>query len=164
MRRGERPAERLRRAVDCLPERTRRAMLDAVREERIVVGAYTHDGGVCPMLAAHRRGGRTGLASFARAWDRYATATKPRPASERELRTLRSMLEASLAADAALAAGPGGELGAAIRDHQRALRSRFEREARAGGGSWAWLRRLGRQAPPVEAAADREERDPTAVS
>ena len=149
MRRGERPAERLRRAVDCLPERTRRAMLEAVREERIVVGAYTHDGGICPMLAAHRRGGRTGLASFARAWDRYTDATKPRPATERELRTLRSMLEASIAAEAAAA---GGELGAAIRDHQRTLRSRFEREARAAGGSWAWLRRLGRQTPPAEAA------------
>ncbi len=31
------------------------------------------------MLAAHRNGGRTSLASFARAWDRYTGAGK-RPA------------------------------------------------------------------------------------
>src|SRR4051812_14526906 len=72
-------------------------MLAGINENEIIVGAYTdRDGRVCPMLAAHRNGGRTSLASFARAWDRYTGARHPRPASGREIRTLRSMLEASL--------------------------------------------------------------------
>jgi hypothetical protein len=92
------PARNLRIAVDCLPVETRRAMLDGIAANRIIVGAYTdRQGGVCPMLAAHRKGGRTSLVSFARAWDRYTGARgKPRPASEREVNTLRSMLDASV--------------------------------------------------------------------
>ena len=43
-------------------------MLTGVEANRIIVGAYTdRKGGVCPMLAAHRNGGRTSLASFAHA-------------------------------------------------------------------------------------------------
>ena len=101
MRRPRRPAQELRVAIEWLPIDTKRAMLDAIEHNRIIVGAYTdRDGGVCPMLAAHRNGGRTSLASFARAWDRYTRAGKgPRPATDRELRTLRSMLEASIALD-----------------------------------------------------------------
>jgi hypothetical protein len=95
-----RPARDLRIAIDCLPLQTRRAMLDGVESNRIIVGAYTdRTGGVCPMLAAHRNGGRTSLASFARAWDRYTGVRRPRPATERELNTLRTMLEASIALD-----------------------------------------------------------------
>jgi hypothetical protein len=97
-----RPARDLRIAIDCLPLQTRRAMLDGVESNRIIVGAYTdRKGGVCPMLAAHRNGGRTSLASFARAWDRYTgvRGRRPRPATERELGTLRTMLEASIALD-----------------------------------------------------------------
>jgi hypothetical protein len=73
-------------------------MLEGIASSRIIVGAYTdRKGGVCPMLAAHRNGGRTSLASFARAWDRYTgAARRPRPATERELNTLRVMLEASI--------------------------------------------------------------------
>jgi hypothetical protein len=73
-------------------------MLAGIASSRIIVGAYTdRKGGVCPMLAAHRNGGRTSLASFARAWDRYTGARRrPRPATERELNTLRAMLEASI--------------------------------------------------------------------
>src|SRR3954465_3028424 len=97
-----RPARDLRLAVDCLPLETRRAMLAGIARSRIIVGAYTdRNGGVCPMLAAHRNGGRTSLASFARAWGRYTRAgTRSRPATEREVRTLRTMLDASLASDA----------------------------------------------------------------
>jgi hypothetical protein len=80
-----------------MPQGTREAMLAAVENDRIIVGAYTDsDGGICPMLAAHRNGGRTDLASFAHAWDRYTKARKPRPATERELRTLKTMLEESI--------------------------------------------------------------------
>jgi hypothetical protein len=76
-------------------------MLAGVESNRIIVGAYTDKkGGVCPMLAAHRNGGRTSLASFARAWDRYTGARgRPRPATDRELHTLTAMLEASVALD-----------------------------------------------------------------
>ena len=76
-------------------------MLQGIHEEPIIVGSYTsRDGGVCPMLAAHRRGGRTSLASFARAWDRYTAAPRrARRATQRELRTLTAMLESSLASD-----------------------------------------------------------------
>jgi hypothetical protein len=82
--------------VDILPTPTKQAMLTALDSETIVTGAYTHDGGVCPMLAAHRRGGRTDRDSFAKAWDRYTGADRGRRATEREIRTLRCMLEASL--------------------------------------------------------------------
>lgn len=96
-----RPARDLRTAIDCLPLETRKAMLTGVEANRIIVGAYTdRTGGVCPMLAAHRNGGRTSLASFAHAWDRYTGARgRPRPARDRELHTLTAMLEASIALD-----------------------------------------------------------------
>ena len=100
--RRSRPARDLRTAIDCLPLKTRKAMLGGVEANRIIVGAYTdRSGGVCPMLAAHRNGGRTSLASFARAWDRYTgvRGRRPRPATERELTTLTTMLEASIALD-----------------------------------------------------------------
>jgi hypothetical protein len=100
--RRTRPARDLRTAIDCLPMQTRKAMLGGVESNRIIVGAYTdRSGGVCPMLAAHRNGGRTSLASFARAWDRYTgvRGRKPRAATERELNTLKTMLEASIALD-----------------------------------------------------------------
>jgi hypothetical protein len=97
-----RPARDLRTAIDCLPLQTRKAMLGGVESNRIIVGAYTDkNGGVCPMLAAHRNGGRTSLASFARAWDSYTgvRGRRARAATERELNTLRTMLEASIALD-----------------------------------------------------------------
>jgi len=93
-----RPARDLRNAIDCLPLRSREAMLEGIAAGRIIVGAYTdRQGGVCPMLAAHRNGGRTSLRSFARAWDRYTGAKRARPATSRELTTLRAMLQASIA-------------------------------------------------------------------
>jgi hypothetical protein len=95
--RRRRPARDLRTAIDCLPLRTREAMLEAIATGRIIAGAYTdRQGGVCPMLAAHRNGGRTSLASFARAWDRYTGARRARAATRHELTALRSMLEASI--------------------------------------------------------------------
>jgi hypothetical protein len=92
------PAARLRATVERLPRRTRIAMLDGISQNRIVVGAYTDpsSGGICPMLAAHRSGGRTNVASFARAWDTFTGAKRPRLATRRELRALRTYLEMSL--------------------------------------------------------------------
>jgi hypothetical protein len=131
-----RPARDLRNAIDCLPIHTRRAMLAGVEANRIIVGAYTdRDGGVCPMLAAHRNGGRTSLASFARAWDRYTDAPRtPRPATERELNTLTAMLEASIL----LAETPALE-----RVRRRPRRPTYERHRAAelrDRPGWAWLR------------------------
>ena len=144
-----RPAHELRRAIDCLPLVTRKAMLEGVEMNRIIVGAYVdREGGVCPMLAAHRNGGRTSLASFARAWDRYTKAGgHPRPATERELRTLTAMLEASIALDER----GDGELGDAIADHRATVQRRERRRPRdtgekdrtrelRGSPGWAWLR------------------------
>ena len=89
--------EDLRLAVECLPERTRIAMLEGIDANTIIVGAYTdRRGGVCPMLAAHRHGGRTDLLAFAHAWDRFCGAKRPRTATERELYVLKAHLEASL--------------------------------------------------------------------
>jgi hypothetical protein len=94
-------AKRLRIAVELLPRHTREAMLRGVDSNQIIVGGYTDkDGGVCPMLAAHRNGGRTSFASFAIAWDAFTGAGKrPRRASRREIRALRAYLEMSLIED-----------------------------------------------------------------
>jgi hypothetical protein len=89
-------------------------MLAGVRSsERVLVGAYTDGrGGACPMLAAHRAGGRTDFISFAKAWDRFARCRgASRPATEREVRILLTQLEASL--DEA----DGCELDRAIAEH-----------------------------------------------
>ena len=97
-----REAQRLRSVVDSLPYETRLAMLEGIgRYDRIIVGAYTdRTGGVCPMLAAHRCGGRTDFRSFARAWDGFTGAgRRARNATERELRTLTAQLEASVWAE-----------------------------------------------------------------
>ena len=102
MRRSQtKPAERLRFAVEALPRDTKIAMLDGIQANRIIVGAYvdSRSGGICPMLAAHRNGGRTSLASFARAWDRFTGARRPRLATRREVRALRTYLEMSLVRD-----------------------------------------------------------------
>jgi hypothetical protein len=132
-----------------MPLATRKAMLEGIEANRIIVGAYVdRQGGVCPMLAAHRNGGRTSLASFARSWDRYTRAGgRARPATERELRTLTAMLEASIALDDS----SDGELGDAIADHrasverhvQPTLPDTGERDRTPELGKsegWAWLR------------------------
>jgi len=92
-------AQRLRNAVYALPTRTKQAMLRGIRSNRVIVGAYVdRRGGVCPMLAAHRNGGRTNFGTFARAWDSFTGANqrKPRRASRREVRTLEGYLEMAL--------------------------------------------------------------------
>ena len=141
-------------------------MLDAIEHNRIIVGAYTdRNGGVCPMLAAHRNGGRTSYASFAKAWDRYTKAgARSRPATEREITTLRSMLETSLGSDAP----EDTTFGNAIADHRRlkesAPRERLDTgernrmpELRRRQG-WAWSR-LFRRYEDYEAAMAQLERE-----
>ncbi len=145
--------EDLRRAIDSLPRDTRVAMLDGIRQNEIIVGAYTDHGGICPMLAAHRAGGRTSCIAFAKAWDgfafRGARTRRARRASRRELLVLTSHLEVSLLDD-----GATSDLGAAIAAHEELVHTRpaddrpahdrpgdadraAELEKRPG---WAWLR------------------------
>ena len=145
--RRQRRIEDLRLAVECLPDRTKLAMLDGIAANTIIVGAYTdRSGGVCPMLAAHRHGGRTNLLAFAKAWDRFCGAKRPRTATERELAILRSHLESSMLGVSK------AELQAAIADHQAAGRERREREAAALGLGWT-----------RESAPEADEREPELV-
>jgi hypothetical protein len=141
--------EDLRTAIECLPRATKVAMLEGIRANQIIVGAYSDENGICPMLAAHRAGGRTSFISFAKAWDRFAFRDArrhtARRATGRELLVLISHLEASLLCED----GPAPELAAAIAAH-RALTERKparvrpgdpdrSRELRARPG-WSWMR------------------------
>jgi len=128
-----RPARDLRTAIDCLPLQTRKAMLGGVESNRIIVGAYVDkQGGVCPMLAAHRNGGRTSLASFAHAWDRYTgVRRRARPATERELNTLTAMLEASIALDELPSVGDVAREAQASRARRLRVFRRFDEYERA---------------------------------
>ena len=148
--------EDLRRAVDCLPLRTRLAMLEGVREHDIIAGAYAdRAGGICPMLAAHRHGGRTSFITFARTWDGFTGARRARLATERELRVLVAQLEASiLGAERA-------DLSGAIADHRRLVVDRAIREEHAPPARRPWRANPFRRAPDVDAARERVERELT---
>ena len=101
-------------------------MLEGLDANPIIVGAYANQDGVCPMLAAHRAGGRTSLIAFARAWDRFAfrdaRKARARRATQRELRVLKTYLEASLLDDDAPSAS--GTALAAVRHHHLELQRR----------------------------------------
>ena len=127
-------ARRLRNSVAAMPNATKEAMLRGIRANRVIVGAYTDKrGGVCPMLAAHRNGGRTNFGTFARAWDAFTGANqrKPRRASRREVRALEGYLELALLREGI----PGGEplperpLREEVRDVQASRRQRAAVEA-----------------------------------
>jgi hypothetical protein len=127
-------AERLRNAVYAMPSRTKQAMLRGIRSNRVIVGAYVDKrGGVCPMLAAHRNGGRTNFGTFARAWDAFTGANrrKPRRASRREVRTLEGYLEMALLREG-VAGDPLPErpLAEEVRDVQAARRRLAAADAR----------------------------------
>ena len=149
-----RDTERLRHVVDCLPYDTRVAMLQGLqRYDRIIVGAYSdRRGGVCPMLAAHRCGGRTDFRSFARAWDRFTGAgRRARRATDRELRTLTAQIEASIWRDDELRT----ELLAPKPPEPAAPRRR-----RRYGGAWLRpFRRWDGYRDAVEAALRQDDRD-----
>ena len=115
------PTDQLRTAIDCLPPDTRLAMLEGVRSQDIIAGAYAdRRGGVCPMLAAHRCGGRTSFISFARAWDSFTQAKRARRADARELHILTAHLEASIIACEDVTQ----ELGDAIAEHHELVARR----------------------------------------
>jgi hypothetical protein len=154
---SSRHVEDLRLTIDCLPLATREAMLDGVRDaERIIVGAYTDGhGGVCPMLAAHRRGGRTSFLSFARAWDRFTRAGRQaRVATRRERSILIRQLEASLIDAADI------DLHRAIDEHRHVV-TRRKRDERDPSGEIVVARRRRRLrrilgADPVAGEGERE--------
>ena len=149
-----RPVEDLRLSIDCMPVSTRQAMLDGLRSnERIIVGAYVDgEGGVCPMLAAHRCGGRTDLLSFARSWDRFTRAgRRARRATRRELDILANQLRASLMSEAS------PDLDRAIAEH-RELVSRRERARVFDPSGEIVVRRL-RKVPGLSLLGDKLARE-----
>jgi hypothetical protein len=144
-----------------LPIETKRAMLVGLENEAIVTGAYSLDGGICPMLAAHRRGGRTSQESFAQSWDRYTGAQKGRRATERELRTLRTMLEASLLEPEAISLVDAAA-------EFRAARPEKRRERVPEGSAWSrlfrrWDTYAAAIAPLEDAVAPDRSREETPV-
>jgi hypothetical protein len=149
--RNHTPIDDLRLAIDCLPLRTREAMLEGIRANEIIVGAYSdRAGGVCPMLAAHRHGGRTSFVSFAHAWDRFSGAKRARRASARELRVLEDQLSGSILSET--------DLGAAIAEHQAIARDRRSREARRTGRGWLTDRRADADAERALSDVERRRR------
>jgi hypothetical protein len=114
----------LRRSIDMLPMRTREAMLVGLSHNTVITGAFSGSGGVCPMLAAHREGGRTTCVSFPEAWDRFTGVYGRnicRHATEYEVGILRGEIEASLVPQES-------DLAAAIADHEKMVESRRRRD------------------------------------
>ncbi len=110
-------ASELRAEIDRLPLATRQAMLEGIQTNSIIVGADGDPrGGVCPIYAISSPPSRRVGRPFAQAWDAYAGARMPRPASERELHILRSMLETSIEMENA----PTAAFDAAIAEHKAA--------------------------------------------
>jgi hypothetical protein len=151
----------LRRSIDALPERARRAMLVGLDNNTVITGAFSGGGGVCPMLAAHRAGGRTTCVSFPEAWDRFTGVYGrgfSRPATPGEIKTLRREIEASLERPQTsefseviaehtamvegrrrrerLFSGSAVDLGGAIEEHKASARRRRRREATDVGLEW----------------------------
>ncbi len=90
----------LRRSIDVLPERTRQAMLVGLKNNTVIAGAFAGaKDGACPMMAAHREGGRTSCCTFPEAWDKFCGVhgrNIVRPATEYEVMILCREIEASL--------------------------------------------------------------------
>jgi hypothetical protein len=123
----------LRQSIDMLPERTRQAMLAGLGANTVITGAFSDGNGVCPMLAAHRNGGRTNCISFPEAWDRYTGVHGRgicRQATAGEVLHLRIQLEESLAAPATSTSG----FAEAIAEHEASVEARRRRSRRESGG------------------------------
>jgi hypothetical protein len=122
-------------------------MLVGLGNNTVITGAFTGVGsGVCPMLAAHREGGRTSCVAFPEAWDRFTGVYGRaicRQATEYEVNILRQEIVASLEPVASplaeaiaehtamvegrrrrdrLFAGTPVDLGEAIHEHESARR------------------------------------------
>jgi hypothetical protein len=113
----------LRSSIDVLPERTRKAMLVGISNNTVITGAFVGPSGVCPMMAAHRAGGRTSCVSFPEAWDRFTGVygrSICRQATEYEVALLRAEIEASLEPQ-------HSELAEAIAEHTAMVEGRRRR-------------------------------------
>ena len=124
----EQAVAELRRSIDVLPERTRKAMLIGLGNNTLITGAFSAKDGACPMLAAHREGGRTSACSFPEAWDTFCGVAGRqiiRPATDYEVVILRREIQASLQP-----AGPS-LFAEAIAEHHAAVEARAREEARA---------------------------------
>ena len=107
-------------------------MLEGIDANTIIVGAYTdRRGGVCPMLAAHRHGGRTDLLAFAHAWDRFCERQAPAAGDRARAATCSRRTSRRACYDAEQATTSRG----VIATHQAAARDRRAREAAAGVGA-----------------------------
>jgi hypothetical protein len=152
----------LRRSIDVLPERTRQAMLAGLGSNTVITGAFSDGSGVCPMLAAHRAGGRTSCVSFPEAWDTFCGVhgrNITRQATQEEVSVLRAQLQLSLEhrdVDTTLSAAindhlamvenrrrrarrqsdPPLDLAGAITEHKESARERRAREATELGLDW----------------------------
>ena len=121
----EQAVAELRRSIDVLPERTRKAMLIGLGNNTVITGAFSAGSGACPMLVAHREGGRTSACSFPQAWDMFcgvAGRQIVRPATEYEVQILRREIEASLEP------GPPSMFAEVIAEHQAAVEARHREQ------------------------------------
>jgi hypothetical protein len=119
----------LRRSIDVLPERTRKAMLVGISNNTVITGAFVGSNGICPMMAAHRAGGRTSCVSFPEAWDKFTGVYGRaicRPATQYEVAILRAEIEASLEPQ-------HSELSAAIAEHTAMVEGRRRQDRRVAG-------------------------------
>jgi hypothetical protein len=126
----EQAVAELRRSIDVLPERTRRAMLVGLGNNTVITGAFSGAGGACPMLAAHRAGGRTSACSFPEAWDKFTGVAGRhiiRSATEYEIVILRREIEASL--EASLPPTGPSMFAEAIAEHQAIVEARAREAA-----------------------------------
>jgi hypothetical protein len=116
-------------------------MLVGLDNNTVITGAFSGADGACPMLAAHRAGGRTSACSFPEAWDTFTGVAGRqiiRPATEYEILILRREIEASLEP-----AGPT-LFAEAIAEHRAAV------EARAREAELAREEALVEQETPAE--------------
>ncbi|HVF79349.1 MAG TPA: hypothetical protein VNA28_13715 [Solirubrobacteraceae bacterium] len=100
-------------------------MLIGLGNNKVITGAFSASDGACPMLAAHRAGGRTSACSFPEAWDTFCGVAGRqiiRPATEYEVVILRREIEASLQP-----AGPS-MFAEAIAEHRAAVEARAREE------------------------------------
>ena len=96
--------------VSAFNKRIVRAALDSPGVATEIIGGYADSRGrVCPSVAAFRRGARSCVGTFPRAWDDFGQARRPRPATKRELEILRALLEECLTGPLAPICGPLSE-------------------------------------------------------
>jgi len=129
-------------------------MLIGLQNNTVITGAFAGGGGVCPMLAAQREGGRTSCVSFPEAWDRFTGVYGRqiiRSATQYEVGILRAQIQESLVTRTS-------DLAEAIADHHRTVEAR---RRRSRGASDAPLDLTGAIDEHKESARSRRSREAT---